>query len=243
MAVGEANLASMPPIAQADELRLKRGSLVLELTLRPFTITVRRDGRRLLRAVGAWVAEGTIADRFIHLTEGVVPHEDRSPAERAVIAEVQDAAEDWLRLGLILHGGRRATLGIELQPALVTFELEAEGDPLRLALDWDRRSEERITGLGLRHATTLDQVGREIQLGADRAYTGPDCPAEMRDDGGIPQGDCAPAPWPSPAAATPCGSRPTPTGRASIWPASGSRSRRERSPGPCGCTCSAGRHR
>ena len=34
-----------------------------------------------------------------------------------------------------------------------------------------------------------------MQLGADRAYTGPDCPAEMLDDGGIPQGDCAPQPW------------------------------------------------
>ena len=185
----------MPPIAQADARRLQRGSLVLELTLSPFTITVRRSGRRLLRAAGAWVAEGRIADRFIHLTEGVVAHEDRAPAERAVLAEVQEEGEDWVRLGLVLQGGRRATLGIELQPALVTFELEAEGDPLRLALDWDRRSEERITGLGLRHATALDQVGRDIQLGADRAYTGPDCPAEMRDDGGIPQGDCAPQPW------------------------------------------------
>ncbi len=34
-----------------------------------------------------------------------------------------------------------------------------------------------------------------IQLGADRRYTGPDCPPEMLADGGIPQGDCAPVPW------------------------------------------------
>ncbi len=32
-------------------------------------------------------------------------------------------------------------------------------------------------------------------LGADRRYTGPDCPPEMLETGGIPQGDCAPAPW------------------------------------------------
>ena len=32
-------------------------------------------------------------------------------------------------------------------------------------------------------------------LGADRRYTGPDCPADMLDQGGIPQGDYAPLPW------------------------------------------------
>ena len=34
-----------------------------------------------------------------------------------------------------------------------------------------------------------------MQLGADRRYTGPDCPPEMLAEGGIPQGDCAPVPW------------------------------------------------
>ena len=63
------------------------------------------------------------------------------------------------------------------------------------AFDWDRRSGERLVGLGLRHATALDQAGRSIQLGADRRYTGPDCPPEMLAAGGIPQGDCAPVPW------------------------------------------------
>ena len=37
--------------------------------------------------------------------------------------------------------------------------------------------------------------GRRIQLGADRAYTGPDCPPDMLAIGGVPQGDYAPAPW------------------------------------------------
>jgi alpha-glucosidase (family GH31 glycosyl hydrolase) len=52
-----------------------------------------------------------------------------------------------------------------------------------------------LVGLGLRHGTSLDQAGRDVQLGADRRYTGPDCPPEMLDVGGIPQGDCAPMPW------------------------------------------------
>jgi alpha-glucosidase (family GH31 glycosyl hydrolase) len=34
-----------------------------------------------------------------------------------------------------------------------------------------------------------------VVLGADRRYTGPDCPADMLDQGGIPQGDYAPVPW------------------------------------------------
>ena len=51
------------------------------------------------------------------------------------------------------------------------------------------------SGSGVRHSTSLDQAGRDVQLGADRRYTGPDCPPEMLAEGGIPQGDCAPVPW------------------------------------------------
>ena len=69
------------------------------------------------------------------------------------------------------------------------------GSPMRLGVDWGRRPGERLVGLGLRHGTTLDQAGRDVRLGADRRYTGPDCPPEMLDIGGIPQGDCAPTPW------------------------------------------------
>ena len=47
-------------------------------------------------------------------------------------------------------------------------------------------------GLTLR---AVDQAGRTLQLGADRRYTGPDCPAEMLAEGGVPQCDCAPVPW------------------------------------------------
>jgi alpha-glucosidase (family GH31 glycosyl hydrolase) len=99
-------------------------------------------------------------------------------------------------LDLRLEGGRVARLTIELATdERVSLTLSAEGDPLRLGLDWERRAEERLVGLGLRHHPRLDQAGRDIQLGADRRYTGPDCPAEMLSEGGIPQGDCAPVPW------------------------------------------------
>ncbi len=182
--------------AIADQLALSRGSLRVELTLRPFSFTVRRAGRRLLRSAGLWVADGTVADQFIGLTEGVIAHEDRAPAERALQARVIAVDDASVQLAVGLHGGRTARARIELRAGeQLALEFDAEGEPLRLGCDWDRRSGERLVGLGLRHNAAFDQAGRSIQLGADRRYTGPDCPPEMLAEGGIPQGDCAPSPW------------------------------------------------
>jgi hypothetical protein len=188
-------VSASPPLG-TDRIRLARGPLQVEVDPQPFALTVRRDGRRLLRSGGVWAAEGTVNDLFVQFTEGVVAAEDRSPPERAVAAELLSQERDAVRLGLRLQGGRRARLTVALgDENAVTLELEADGDPLRLAVDWDRRSEERFVGLGARHCTQLDQAGRSVQLGADRRYTGPDCPPEMLAQGGIPQGDCAPVPW------------------------------------------------
>jgi alpha-glucosidase/alpha-D-xyloside xylohydrolase len=189
--------ATTPSIsAGTEEVVLERGLLRVELALRPFSMTVRRAGRRLLRSGGLWVADGTIHDHFVQFTEGVVPREERTPAERALRATVARREPDGVELALKLQGGRSARLRLSLPGEdRISFELEAEGDPLRLALEWDRRSEERYVGLGARHTTRLDQGGRNVQLGADRRYTGPDCPPDMLAAGGIPQGDCAPVPW------------------------------------------------
>ena len=179
-----------------QQLVLERGSLRVEITPRPFAFTVRRSGRRLLRDAGAWVAEGTVHDQFIHLTEGVIAHEELSPLEPARYAEVVACSQADAELALTLHGGRGARLWIELAAdERIELRLQADGAPLRLGLEWDRRSDERLVGLGARHGTDFDQGGRRIQLGADRRYTGPDCPPEMLADGGVPQGDCAPMPW------------------------------------------------
>jgi alpha-glucosidase (family GH31 glycosyl hydrolase) len=77
----------------------------------------------------------------------------------------------------------------------VVFELRCEGDPLRTGLAWAQASGEALTGLGARHGLAFDQVGRTVRLGADRRYTGPDCPEDMLEVGGIPMGDYSPAPW------------------------------------------------
>jgi alpha-D-xyloside xylohydrolase len=187
---------SMPHARSADVVVLHRGDVRVEAALRPFEVTIRRAHRRLVRSLGVWVADGTVHDHFIQLTEGVVAHEDLAPGERALSATVREHTNERLTLSLALSGGRSARLEISIPEAdRVGFELHTDGDPLRTALDWRRRADERFVGLGARHCTQFDQAGRIVQLGADRRYTGPDCPAELLAQGGIPQGDCAPVPW------------------------------------------------
>jgi alpha-glucosidase (family GH31 glycosyl hydrolase) len=182
--------------AGADAVVLRRGRLRVEIALRPFDLTVYRGDRRLVRSLGAWVADGTVHDHFIPLTEGVVAYEDLAPIERVRAAVVRRCSENRATLVLSLSGGRRASLSVHVcEDDRVSFAVEPDGEPLRVALDWRRRSDERFAGLGARHCTQFDQAGRVVQLGADRRYTGPDCPAELLAGGGIPQGDCAPVPW------------------------------------------------
>ncbi len=199
--------------AGAELVTLAHGPLSVEIALRPFAVTVRCAGRRLLRGAGAWVAEGTAHDHFIHLTEGVIANEALAPFERAVRAAVlapgapsangapggsviDEGLTDGVMLAIRFEGGREGRLAIRVPSGRrISFELSVSGEPLRLALDWDRRSDERFVGLGVRHCTQFEQSGRTVQLGADRRYTGPDCPPEMLAAGGIPQGDCAPLPW------------------------------------------------
>ena len=192
----------MPEAATTPDLAIEQGRLRAEINLRPFTFTIRRAGRRLLRSAGAWVAEGVVQDHFIQFTEGVVAAEELAPHERAARANVTEAsspngrqASGTLHATLTFEGGRTGTFTLLLHPDdRFTITLTAADQPLRLAFDWDRRSNEHFVGLGARHGTELDQRGRMVQLGADRRYTGPDCPPEMLEQGGIPQGDCAPMP-------------------------------------------------
>jgi alpha-glucosidase (family GH31 glycosyl hydrolase) len=180
----------------AGALVFERGHLSVEIALHPFSVHVRRDGRRLIRGLQVWVAEGEIDDLFIQFTEGVVAREALELPERVVAASVAEPLADGVELAVQFEGGRGGRLRITL-PADdgVLLELQAEGEALRLAADWDGRAEEHFAGLGARHSLRVDHAGRDIQLGADRAYTGPDCPSDLLADGGVPQGDYAPAPW------------------------------------------------
>lgn len=177
-------------------LVLSRGSLRVEITRHPFAIDVRRDGRRLLRGLGIWCADGEVRDQFIQLTEGVIASEELELPERAASANLVEPLADGAWLALRFDSGRNGRLRVTLPcDETITFELELHGAPLRHAAGWDARAEEHFAALGARHAVRVDHATRRIQLGADRAYTGPDCPPDLLAIGGVPQGDYAPAPW------------------------------------------------
>ena len=180
----------------AVQSSLARGPVRVELSSAPVRLTVFRGERPLLRELGLWALAGAGHDRLITLTEGVIPVEEGGERERLEEVTRQDAGPSGLRLGGWTAGGRECTLDVSV-PARdrVVIELSAEGSPFRLGARWDADPGERLTGLGARHGTCFDQRGRDVVLGADRRYTGPDCPAELLEVGGIPQGDYAPVPW------------------------------------------------
>ena len=182
--------------AHYETVTVDRGELAVEVCLRPFAFTLARAGRELLRRGTVWASEGVVHDHFIALTEGVVAHEDLLEPELAKRARVRRELEDGLELAVKLRSGRQVGLVIRIpdeRTAVIT--LSTTDQPLRLAIEWQGPEVERFVGLGARHGTTVDQAGRTVQLGADRRYTGPDCPADLLAGGGIPQGDCAPVPW------------------------------------------------
>ena len=133
-----------------------RGRLPVEVALRP--LRADRPPRRaaLVRSLGAWVAEGTVHDHFIQLTEGVVAREELAPSSGRCRPTVRHRSADRVTLALELSGGRRARLEVRISADdRITFRLEPERDPLRIALDWRRRSDERFVGLGARHWTPV----------------------------------------------------------------------------------------
>ena len=106
----------MPEAATTPDLAFEQGQLRAEITLRPFSFTVRRAGRRLLRNAGAWVADGVVQDHFIQFTEGVVAAEELSHHERAVRANVSETpspngqgGSETFVAGLAFQGGRIGT--------------------------------------------------------------------------------------------------------------------------------------
>jgi alpha-glucosidase (family GH31 glycosyl hydrolase) len=172
-------------------LVLERGRVRVSVSLDPFAIEVRR-GRRLIRGMGLWSAAGQARDRFIQPTEGVIAAEELEGPVRLERAEPVAAGEARLSARI---GAAHAAIQLSLSDERLTIDLRIEPAPFRLGADWEARPGERFTGLGARHGERVDQTGRRVRLGCDRRYTGPDCPPDMLDVGGIPQGDYAPMPW------------------------------------------------
>src|ERR1700712_2537353 len=95
---------------RVGEVVLKTLAVRVEVTLCPFAFVIRRAGRSLLRAGGAWAVDGEIRDQFLQFTEGVLACEERSPVERAVAASPVALDERGVVLDLRLDGGRTARL-------------------------------------------------------------------------------------------------------------------------------------
>jgi len=178
-----------------DPVVLESGQVRVTVTLDPFGIELRRGDRRLIHGARAWCADGAVHDQFVQLTEGVIAHEERETRRHVELAWVEASGERWVELRGRAGRDREVRLRVEVIRERVLITASAEPASLRLGLDWERRSGEAFTGLGARHGEEVDQAGRRIRLGADRRYTGPDCPPDMLEVGGIPQGDYAPAPW------------------------------------------------
>jgi alpha-D-xyloside xylohydrolase len=130
---------------------------------------------RLLDGLRVWACRGTGRDQLITLTEGVLMHEER---------------QDPLQVE-----GEFVSISAPAPDRLLIVADPPEEGWLRLGARWPLLEGERVTGMGARHGLDFDQRGRVIRLGADRRYTGPDCPPELMEQGGIPQGDYAPVPW------------------------------------------------
>jgi alpha-glucosidase (family GH31 glycosyl hydrolase) len=179
---------------EAGVVTLARGSLRVEVSLDPLEIRVIRDGRSLIDELVLFTEAGAGRDRLIELTEGVLVEEVRDEPVALGTATVESAdsglwltaaaAEGEARIAVTLPGDERVDVNAEVAPV-----------PFRLGAGWRQGGDERLTGLGARHGEVFDQRGRLVRLGADRRYTGPDCPPDMLAEGGIPQGDYVPAPW------------------------------------------------
>ena len=183
------------PATPGSELVLRSGPVEVHLTAAPFGIALVRDGRRLVHGLRPWIAEGTVADQFIQLTEGVIALEHLDGVQRLLRGEVTGKAGAGVRITGTLTDGRELELELELAAGALILRARADPAPLRIGVEWEPRPGERFTGLGARHGEDVDLTGRCVRLGADRRYTGPDCPPDMLEVGGIPQGDYAPAPW------------------------------------------------
>ncbi len=171
------------PGTQAAELRVLEDRLAIKL-----------PGGGEISDLRLWVQDGTATDQLIQLTEGVIVEEQREARESVRIPErlslsgPQVAAET--------NAGREVSVAVEARgPRHLLITLAADSRPLRLGASWSLEPSEYLTGTGCRHGLRVDQVGRTIQLGADRRYTGPDCPPDMLEVGGVPMGDYVPIPW------------------------------------------------
>ncbi|WP_026911539.1 glycoside hydrolase family 31 protein [Patulibacter minatonensis] len=74
------------PPTSALPVALARGRTSVRIGLDPLRVDVLRDGRAVVTGLEPWAVDGTVDDRFVRVTEGVVPREDLEPEDAVVDA-------------------------------------------------------------------------------------------------------------------------------------------------------------
>ncbi len=177
----------MEPLATPPKPSATRDRGFGELQPGPAGLDWNVGGREVLSGLRLWVREGTAADQLIQLTEGVIVSERLGPP-----VEIEPTGRDAVGIA----GGRHVRVEADLlSPGHLRITVEPADEVLRIGASWPLAASEHVTGGGCRHGLRFDQAGRLIDLGADRRYTGPDCPPDMIEAGGVPMGDYVPVPW------------------------------------------------
>ena len=128
---------------------LENGPLQVSVSLDPFSLDVRRGGRRLIRGLGLWAAAGESHDQFIQLTEGVIPSEELEPPRRlGAVREAAAGAEAGVRAprgagraaadpapAVALRGELGSVL-LELHRERVVIEFAAAAPAWKAAMSW-----------------------------------------------------------------------------------------------------------
>jgi alpha-glucosidase (family GH31 glycosyl hydrolase) len=150
-------VSSVAPLASLPVL-LERGRVRVTVATSPLRVVVLRDDRPLVAGLGLWACDGTVDDRFVRVTEGVVAREHREPEDpvvevhpvvlpptRAPIGREERDAEPTARVpgggragdptpaasatfAVRFGSGRTGTLRVVL-PAADVVTLEFAGDP------------------------------------------------------------------------------------------------------------------
>ena len=135
------------------------------------------------RSAGLRSPEGVIPEGVLERELVEPPSRGLAQAGRWRRALERGRAADGARLRIAISG-----------PERVLVALSTDVAPLRLGdLGCRARRAGDRSRCPPRHA--VRPAGRHVRLGADRRYTGPDCPEDMLEVGGIPQGDYVPGPW------------------------------------------------